>query len=50
MRGVYTHITPGMREALTVGLQELWEASLRRRAALARRSAVPILDRLLGNL
>jgi integrase len=49
MRGVYTHITPGMRGALTAGLQELWEASLRRRAALAHRSAVPILDRLLRN-
>jgi hypothetical protein len=31
MRGVYSHITPGMRAELTTGLQELWEESLSQR-------------------
>jgi integrase len=48
MRGVYSHITPGMREALTAGLQALWEASLRERARIATRSPVRVLDVLLG--
>jgi hypothetical protein len=34
MRGVYSHITPGMRAELTTGLQELWEESLSQRAVL----------------
>jgi len=50
MRGVYSHVTPGMREDLTARLQELWEAALRERAARARRSAAPVLDRLLTRL
>ena len=28
MRGIYSHVTPGMRKELTHGLQEIWEASL----------------------
>src|SRR5262245_40637014 len=48
MRGVYSHVTPGMRKELTDGLQEIWEASLKDRARLASRSAVPVLDELLA--
>jgi hypothetical protein len=48
MRGVYSHITPGMRAELKMGLQELWEESLRLRANMARRSAAATLDRLLA--
>jgi hypothetical protein len=48
MRGVYSHITPGMREDLLAGLQELWEASLRERARISGRSPVPALDALLA--
>jgi hypothetical protein len=48
MRGVYSHITSGMREDLTAGLQRLWEASLRERARIAARSPVQVLDALLG--
>ena len=48
MRGVYSHITPGMRAELKAGLQELWEASLHERSLLAARSRVAILDGLLG--
>jgi hypothetical protein len=47
MRGVYGHVTPAMREALTTMLQERWEASLRERARLSPRSIVPVLDALL---
>jgi hypothetical protein len=49
MRGVYSHITPGMREGLTAGLQGLWEVALHERAALSERSAVPILSKLLDH-
>lgn len=48
MRGVYSHITPGMREGLTAGLQELWDDSLRERAGIADRSSVRVLDALLA--
>ena len=48
MRGVYSHITPRMRAELRDGLQELWEASLHERAALAARSAVAVLDGILA--
>jgi hypothetical protein len=48
MRGVYSHITPGMREELQNGLQGLWEAALQERARLSERSAVPIVDGLLA--
>jgi hypothetical protein len=47
MRGVYSHVTQGMRDELTAGLQSLWESSLAERARLASRSAVPMLDDLL---
>ncbi len=48
MRGVYSHITPGMREDLTAGLQQLREAALHERAEIAVRSPVRILDALLA--
>ncbi len=48
MRGVYSHITPGMRGDLVTGLQELWEASLRERARISATSPVQALDSLLA--
>lgn len=48
MRGVYSHITPGMRAGLRAGLQELWEGSLLERSRLAPRSAIAVLDGLLA--
>lgn len=48
MRGVYSHVTTGMRAELTAGLQELWEQSLQERARLAPSSAVAALDELLA--
>jgi hypothetical protein len=49
MRGVYSHITPGMRADLVAGLQELWETSLNERARISRRSPVQVLDTLLAS-
>jgi hypothetical protein len=49
MRGVYSHITPGMRADLVAGLQELWETSLDERACISRRSPVQVLDTLLAS-
>lgn len=48
IRGVYSHVSPQMREDLKAALQARWEESLRARAALSPHSAVPILDRLLA--
>ena len=48
MRGVYTHITDGMRSELGAGLQQLWQASLHKRALISGRSAVPTLDKVLA--
>ncbi len=48
MRGVYSHVTPGMRAELRAGLEQLWKSSLAERARLAERSAVPVLDSLLA--
>lgn len=48
MRGVYSHITPRMRQELKDGLQKLWAASLHQHALLAPRSAVAVLDDLLA--
>jgi integrase len=47
MRGVYGHVSPGMRADLVAALEGLWECSLQARAELAPRSSVPILDALL---
>jgi hypothetical protein len=43
----YAHVTDSMRALLTEQLTELWHKSLDERLALAPRSAVPVLDRLL---
>ncbi len=48
MRGVYSHVTPRMRDELRKGLQQLWEASLYERAQLSKRSAVSLLDHILA--
>jgi hypothetical protein len=40
--------TPGMREDLTAGLQQLWEAAHHERARIAVRSPVRVLDALLA--
>ena len=47
MHGVYGHVSPAMRANLKAVLQERWEVSLRERAQLSPRSAVPALDALL---
>lgn len=49
MRGVYSHISERMRKGLVTALQEFWEESLEERARLAPRSAVGVLDALLGS-
>ena len=49
MRGVYGHVSPAMRDALTAALQECWETSLRDRARLSPRSHVPLVDVLLAD-
>jgi hypothetical protein len=43
----YSHITAAMRSALLDGLTRLWLAALDARRALAPRSPVAVLDRLL---
>lgn len=48
MRRIYKHIAPEWRADLVSGLQRIWEESLTERAAIAPRSAVPLLDRLLA--
>ncbi|MFC5187101.1 tyrosine-type recombinase/integrase [Actinomadura harenae] len=47
IRGVYSHASDDMRQAILTGLQRRWEESLSARAAISPRSAVPLLDRLL---
>lgn len=48
MRGVYTHVSEGMRADLVGGLQKLWEDSLAARAGYSPRSPVAVLDELLA--
>ena len=48
MRGLYTHVSDRMREALAQALQARWEESLRERAAIRPRSPTPVLDELLA--
>jgi hypothetical protein len=48
MRGLYSHVSDRMREALKDALQARWEESLRAWVALAPGSAVPALDKLLA--
>lgn len=43
----YSHVTDTMRVTLVDHLTEVWEESLDARLALAPRSSVPVLDRLL---
>ena len=43
----YSHVTPGMRRRLLDGLTQLWEAALTERRAMAPRSPVAVLHRLL---
>jgi len=47
MRGLYSHVSVPMRDALKEALQRRWEQSLRDRAALSPVSAVPALNGLL---
>jgi Phage integrase family len=46
-RGLYTHASDRMREALVKALQVRWEDSLRAPAAIRPYSPVPVLDELL---
>jgi hypothetical protein len=48
MRGLYTHVSERMRAELTQALQARWQESLKERAALNKRSPVPLLDGLLA--
>lgn len=48
MRGVYSHISKRMRAGLVDALSGLWEESLDKRAEIAPRSAVAVLDALLA--
>jgi len=47
MRGLYTHVSDRMREALVKTLQGRWEDSLRARAAICPHSPLPLLNELL---
>jgi hypothetical protein len=47
MRGLYTHVSDRMREALVKALQARWEDSLRDRAAIRPHSPVLLLNELL---
>jgi hypothetical protein len=47
MRGLYTHVSDRMREALIQALQARWDDSLRKRAAITPHSPVALLDELL---
>jgi len=47
MRGLYTHVSDRIREALVKALQARWEDSLRARAAIRPHSPVPLLNELL---
>jgi hypothetical protein len=46
MRGLYTHASDRMREALVEALQARWEDSLRARAAIRPHSPLPLLNEL----
>jgi hypothetical protein len=48
MRGIYSHVTPGMRGELRAGLQRLWEESLHERVQFSERSTVTVLDEILA--
>jgi len=48
MRGLCTHVSDRMRDALAQALQARWEDSLRARAAIRPHSPAPLLDELLA--
>jgi hypothetical protein len=48
MEGVYAHVTPQARAALTAADEADWESSLTARAAISLHSPVPVLDTLLA--
>ena len=48
MEGVYAHVTPASRAALTAADQADWESSLAARAAINPHSPVGVLDALLA--
>jgi len=48
MRGLYTHVSDRMREALIQALQARWDDSLRARAAICGHSPIPLLDEMLA--
>ncbi len=50
MRGIYSHVTPGMLDGLRSALQALWPTSLHQRAAMSSRSTVRFLDAALAAL
>ncbi|WP_203433601.1 hypothetical protein [Jiangella asiatica] len=45
--GIYSHVTPAMRQELMDGLTERWTDALDVRLAMNRRSPVAILDDLM---
>ncbi|GAA0565191.1 tyrosine-type recombinase/integrase [Actinomadura livida] len=47
IRGVYSHISDGMRDELKAKLQRRWEQSLAQRLRFGAASPVPLLNRLL---
>lgn len=47
MRGLYTHVSDRMREALVQALRARWEESLQARAAIRPHSPIQVLDELL---
>lgn len=47
MRGVYTHVSDGMRKQLMEALQRRWQAALDKRLTIDPHSPVPILEGLL---
>ena len=48
MEGVYAHVTPESRAALTAADDADWKSSLAARAAMSPHSPVPVLDALLA--
>lgn len=47
MDGVYTHVTPEMRQRLCDVLEGLWQTAVAKRYELAAGSAVPLLNEAL---
>lgn len=49
MDAVYNHITLAMRQRLCDVPEQLWREAVAQRYELARRSAVPLLNQILGD-